>query len=376
MWRKFISFFLIGFLVFSCTPAVYADSLDKQARTLTIDQAITLALSNSEALKKATLNIERGEEVREQAAEKVRFIPLEPTTPEADMAFIGSIAADVGLQMTKKAKGVEEDKIRLNVFKAYLKVLEASEDRESSLQQFKQAQLQWTIASLSYELGMANSSEKTMAEALFKTKKAALEISETGVTNAYRSFTSIVGLDLNEQPKLISEITYAPMELDNLDTKVHQIVSQNPITDLMKNKADLANLQLNLYNWADPMREPYKAKEIDVQNAKLDITSSKQQMRDALYNLHNSIRQLEESYIIQEQQRTIAEEKYNQQKLKYDVGMTSKIDLLTAEVDYENAQAQLNKTVYQHEILKQMFEKPWAAEASGSMQQYGDGKEP
>ena len=56
----------------------------------------------------------------------------------------------------------------------------------------------------------------------------------------------------------------------------------------------------------------------------------------------------------------VAETDFQVKKLQYEVGMLSKQDYLAAEVELAKAQNDFNKIVYQHELLKQTFYKPWA----------------
>lgn len=360
MLKKYI-IALLSLALIMVFPAVgIADSITAQ-KQLTIEEATELAIKNSRTLQKAELEIERSQEVRDAAADNVKFTPLGPTTKLAEMAFTGLLAADLGWQMESKAKTVEEDKIIASVLIEYNSVLGALADKEQAEKTYKNAQLQWTIGSLSNEIGVSSLSQRRIAEASHKASKAALEVANTKVEKAYQSFNQLIGLNPDKRPMLVSQPEYTPLAIDSLDREIYRATNHNPAIWLAEQKVSLANINLDLYNWSDPTREPYRAKVIDIQKAELDVSVGKQQIRDLMYRLYSSICQLEEVYVLQEQQLLITEEKYNTQKLMYDVGMISKMDLLSAEIDYDKAKNTFNKTVYQHESLKMAFNKPWTA---------------
>jgi outer membrane protein len=360
MLKRCTTILLVLILLIAFPAAGIADSVTAQ-KQLTIEEATELAIKNSRTLQKAELEIERTKEVRDAAADNVKFTPLGPTTKPAEMAFTGLLAADLGWRMASKAKTVEEDKIIASVLTEYNSVLEALADKEQAEKTYKYAQLQWTIGSLSNEIGMSSLSQRRIAEAGHKASKAGLEVANTKVEKAYQSFNQLIGLNSDEKPILISQPEYSSLEIDSLEREIYKATDHNPAIWLAEQKVSLANINLDLYNWSDPTREPYRAKEIDIQKAELDVSVGKQQTRDLMYRLYSSIRQLEEVYDLQEQQLLITEEKYNTQKLMYDVGMISKMDLLSAELDYDKAKNTFNKTVYQHELLKMAFNKPWTA---------------
>lgn len=358
-----IGAFLLSILSPFTVLAAEKATLELQDDSLTLQEAIDLALKHSNKMKQIDFDIERSEEVRKQAADRVNFIPSGPGhDPQAIAAFTGLVAVDMGLQMTKKGKELEEDKVTLNVFNKYTSVLTAGEKYELAKLELDKAKKDWQITLLSYDAGVISKSQLKMAEAGNKSAQTAYDLAAKEVEKSYQDLNAIIGNKAQDRPRLIEEMEYAPLEVDNIDFTITRIMDGNPAIWLAEQQVGLAEIQLDLYSWADPTREPYKAKQIDVDKAELSAADAKKQMRDGLYSLYQGILQLEDNYKLAEQGLKVSVEDYNLKKLQYDVGMISKQDYLAAQLALTKAENNFNQIVYQHEALKQTFYKPWAAQ--------------
>jgi len=70
---------------------------------------------------------------------------------------------------------------------------------------------------------------------------------------------------------------------------------------------------------------------------------------------------LEDSHFMQEEAVKLAEDNLRVKTLMNSVGLATKLDVQSAELDLQKARNDLDSIVYQHEYLKLVFEKPWAA---------------
>lgn len=352
---------LTFYLVVVLTPNTYAQDKPNDV-SLTLNQAVEMALKHSNNMKQIEYDIERGEEVRKSIADKLQYIPSGgQTDPVVAATFTGLVAADMGLQMTKKSKDLEKDKIALNVFNKYTEVLSANENLELAKLQLEKAKKDWQITLLSYDAGIISKSQLKLAESGHKTANTSFELAQKEVDKAYQGLNSLIGYKPQDRPVLTEKVEFNPIEVNDLNHEIVRIMDGNPAIWLAEQEVNLAEIQLDLYNWADPTREPYEAKKIDIEKAKLTAADSKKQMRDGLYSLYQTIVQLEDNYKMLEQALKIAEEDFKLKKLQYDVGMISKQDYLSSELALAKAEKDFNKIVYQHESLKRTFYKPWAA---------------
>lgn len=358
--KKIISYIILTlFIVVSFTPNAFALT-ENNSISISLEQATEMAIKKSNTLKQIDYDIERGEEVRSSIADKLQYIPSGPTPPEVSTVFTTLVATDIGLQMTKKGKELEKDKITLNVFNKYTDVLSADKKLELAKLELDKAKKDWHITLLSYDAGVISKSQLKFAEYGHKATNVAYEAAEKELDKAYQELNSLIGLKSQERPILTEEIEFVPIEVDDINHTVVRIMDGNPAIWLAEQEVNLAEIQLDLYSWTDPMREPYEAKKIDVEKAELSAADSKKQMRDGLYSLYQVLLQLEDNYKMTEQALKIAKEDYRLKEIQYDAGVISKQDYLDAELALAKAENDFNQIVYKHEALKQTFYKPWA----------------
>ncbi len=364
--KKLATIIIGAFLLSIFNPftvlAVEKSVLEVPDNSMSLQEAVNLALKHSNKVKQIDFDIERSEEVRKQAADRVNFIPVGAGhDPQAVAAFTGLVAVDMGLQMTKKSKELEKDKVTLNVFNKYTNALAANKKYELAKLELDKAKRDWQVALLSLDAGIISKSQIKLAEAGNKSAQLNYALAAKEVEKAYQDLNAIIGRRAQDRPLLIDEVEYVPLEVENIDFTVVRIMDGNPAIWLAEEQVQLAKIQLDLYSWNDPTREPYNAKKIDIEKAELSAVDAKKQMRDGLYSLYQGILQLEDNYKLAEQGLKVSIEDYNIKKLQYDVGMLSKQDYLAAELALSKAENNFNQIIYQHEALKQTFYKPWAA---------------
>lgn len=356
---------LLGLSSTAC--AADANSPDQENKMqLTIEQAVNMALNNSKTIAISNLNIERGEEVRDLASDRVKYTPMGPAPTAATLAYNGLLASDIAWNMAKKSKTVEEDKIVYSVFNDYTTVLKAVKGLKYAQDAMKSAQANWNIACLSYQQGVISTYQRDGAEVHYKVAQNALKLAEIELENSYQALNKTLGINITERPVLIEQPGYSILKVDSLETAVTRTMEDNPAIWLADQKTYLAQINRDLYDWTNPAREPYEAANIDINKAQITADDLRQTMRQAIRIIYNNIAKIEEGYASKEQAVKLAEETRRVTKVKYDIGMATATELQGAELDLQKQQNELDALVYQHELLKIAFQKPWAYSASTS----------
>lgn len=370
--RKGIAVLLVALLCLALlAPAALAqDTVDQTGeRQLTLQDAYNLAAKNSRALKKAELTVDRALEVKKFRLSQVSYTPSGPTPTEAAAAFTTAAMADTAYQMAVKSKSVAEDTLYLSVVQNYTNLLAAQENLEYSKKSLENAQLQNKINNLSLALGITSPIQYGISHSSYEAAQLALETAQTALDKAYTDFNNLLGINAAERPVLLDQPSFEPLNISNIETHISRVLNQDPNIWMKEQSVNLAAMELDLYNYMNPLRDPYAAEKIDVETAKLSAADMRSQMEYVLRTLYNSIKQLEEGYKMQEQALNIAEQSLALKKLMYEVGMASKVELSAAELEASKARQDLNKTAYQHMCLKLALEKPWAYVSSLSAQQ-------
>lgn len=367
--RKKAAIFIVGmFFVIMLAGFAYGSEAsisedNPKVIQLTLDQAVDQALLNSKGLKQADYNIERVEKVREQAADNVKYIPAGPTTDSASKAFTALVKTDLALQMSKKSKNAEEDVVVLKVVQAYTDILAAQEENAVAEAALHTAEWQLRTSRVSFQVGVLSLTSKIQAEAGYEIRKAALEVARQGLSDKYQSLNNLVGYKPEVRPVLIDRPEFSPININNLEAEIQRRIELSPSIWLAERQVELAKLDLELYDWTNPMREPYDAKKIDVDTAELQSADGKEQMRQGMRTIYNNIMKLEENYTLLQQNLKIAEENLRIAQLQYEVGTATKSQVLEAENNVAQAKKDIATVVYTHEVLKLRFDKPWAMAA-------------
>ncbi|MGB9905653.1 MAG: TolC family protein, partial [Desulfotomaculales bacterium] len=125
-------FLLAGLMMWMMITGTGGVAWAKEPATpeLTLQQAVEKALAASKSLKNAEYEVERTEEVRNSAADKVKYIPAPQSNPDpvAAASFTGLVSADLQWQMAKKSYDLTVDTITAAVTSAYYAVLQAQEN--------------------------------------------------------------------------------------------------------------------------------------------------------------------------------------------------------------------------------------------------------
>ncbi|HHW43245.1 MAG TPA: TolC family protein [Desulfotomaculum sp.] len=360
-------------LVFGLLVPSMAWAKEPATPEMTLQQAVEQALANSKDLKNAEYDIERGKEVRDLASDNMKEWTPSGTivgegAAQAAMNFTGLVQADLAWQMARKSYNAEKDSVIMAVYQAYDRILQNQEGVRAAEAALKAADWQNRAAFYGLKAGTISKSDFLKGDASLEGAKASLEAAKKALEDAYQQFNQLVGLWPEDRPVLVDKPVFTPLQIDNLDYEVERAVEESPNLWLAKKQIDLAKLNLDLYDFSNPHRtEPYEAKEIDVNKAEVSATSAEEKMRQLVRTIYYNIRQLEEQYAGLEQQVKVAQENLRVVKVKYDLGMATRQEIVAAEASLAGAQKALLVATCQHEVLKMAFEKPWAyAAAAGS----------
>jgi len=357
---------LLTFILSLVPITAIAEDQSSEMNALTIDQAVKLAFEASKPLRQAKLEIERNEEVRNSVADKVKYTPEGPASPQAEAAFTGLIAADIGLQMSIKARTIEEDKIKNTVIQKYNMVLKDQSDLDYAVKALESAQNQTKISQLSLNLGTMSDLQMATDDLTHQSAKTTVYNAQLKLNKDYESLNSILGLGLDQRPQLVDKPVFTRINVTDIDTEITRIVNSDPSLWMAEQNISLNKTKLGLHNWAESTGDPYRAKEIDVEKSQLTSNQARQEMSRALRSLYTSIEQLEEGYAIQEKKLKLAQKDLAVKKLMYEIGMLSRVELNKYELEVAKSEIDLNNLIYEHENLKQAFKKPWAATATES----------
>jgi outer membrane protein TolC len=361
MYKRLIFLILIFLLTIGVFPGVAAAELSgssaSQPEGITIEQAVNRALDYSKTVKGAELSIERTKETYDAASKKSTYTPTGPTSDAAISVFTGLISANISWTMAGKTKNAEEQKLALSVFNTYINVLKANENMDYAKEAMKNAQMQWNTAIISSQLGVLSQYQKNIVETKFKTAQNTLQTTKIAYNTAHEALNLLLGYTAETRAKLIETPAYSSLEIGSLEEEQTNAISNSTSVWQLDQAAYLAFVSLNLFDWSSTTS--YRTKEIDLDKANLSAAEAREQLKQKVRDLHNSILSNETSYSTQLDALNQSTENLIVKKLMYEIGMATSTDVNTAELELANLKKSLNATIYQHEYLKLCFAKPW-----------------
>lgn len=159
-------------------------------------------------------------------------------------------------------------------------------------------------------------------------------------------------------PVLTDDVEYIPLEITDLETEITRRLDSSPALWKAEQEVNLAELSLQLHTYTNIYN--YNSTRLNINKAELSAEQAKEQARQNMRTMYDQICSLQEQYNQQHQAILLAEDDLESARLKYEMRLIPKGELLSIEADLYSKRQGLKSLIYQHHILKLNFEKPWA----------------
>jgi len=359
--KKFLATISFSIILFTSSAAMAREPATPE---FTVQEAVEEALAHSANIKSDKYDVDRTYEIRQFASQNLEFVPEGPASSDVTRPYYALLQADTNWQMSEKSLELQIDKVEMEARKAYNAVLQGIEKEKASEAALRNAERQRTVAYAKLRVGIINKQDMLQAEASVTAAKAAYEENVKNLNDSYQKFNYLVGLYPEDRPVLTELPTFEKIKVDSLDYYIEKSLADNPSLWLAEKNVEIAKTSLKTYDFTSSTRtEPYKAKELEVNQAVTSAADGKEQARKALRSIYYSLTGLEEQYEPAVEQVKLDEENLRIIKVKYDVGMATIMDVTQAETDLAQAKQQLMDLICEHDSLKQTFTKPWADSA-------------
>ncbi len=355
-------------LLFVVTTSTLALGTSKVPATpeISLEKAISLALSNDEAYKSAQLNVIKTSEQSDYAAYTLSgytyTAPLGVgTTSEAQV--YSALSSELTYQMSKKTLQSNEDRVSNSISSKYGAVLVARAKLTKAKSDATVAERDYRIAQVKYRVGMISSLAYEAAQKTYDSSTNTLDTAKQVADGAYAAFNPLVGLWAEDRPVLTDGTTFENLYVADLESEVNRVVETAPNIWLAEQTATLKDYQMNVLVYTGSY-EPYLARQAEVDQAKLDATAAKKQYANSTRNVYYSIRQIENQYASLQDAAVQADIAVRTQQAMFDAGMSTRLDLDKATNTLDSYNAQLVELKWSHNNLVNTFKKPWAASSS------------
>ena len=327
--KLFISAILAGTILFSSCPAVLAK--EPVTPELTLQQAVDKALDLSSSIKSAEVQKEKAKEQRGDAQDAVNYTPTGMVNPLIQVAYSTLLQTELNYQIKSKDVEALKDDIRYTVVEKYCGVLSAQGDSAAAQQTLKNAEWKYNAALAQLSVGMLAPASKVAVDAGLEAAKAGVSTAEQSLSKAYVELNSLVGYWPEDRPQLVTAIPFESLQVDNIDTEVTRAISEN--TNVWKALQAITIERQDLRMTT----QDYDIAQLEIEVAELTAVQAKDELEKQFLLLYHDILTLEQGIGASEQGIAAAQQAVTTAKLRFEVGMATKGDIVSAEADLEAA---------------------------------------
>ncbi len=349
---------LIFAVTYTATPVLAVETTQPQ---LALEQAIDAALKHSAEVAKAGNAVQKAKETLDAAADDVSYIPASSSADaNVQAAFNNWTSASISYQSSQKSLTTSRDSVRIDISNQYWSLLKMQEKLKATELAASYAQLQLRIATLKKQVGLLSDFDLLTYQTSAQSAVSSLGSMKNDLDKAYMAFNQDLGLNQETRPVLVDSIPYEKLDSDNLEHEVQRVLSQAPSVWQADQAINLQKIAENLA-LSSGSYTTYKVRKINVEDSKLTAASTREAIADSTRSLYYSLKSLEESIALADQNLRVQEEALRVIKVKYDIGMATKAEVDAEEKDLASLKASLLELQASHAYTMLTFEKPWAA---------------
>lgn len=355
-----IIFLFSAILPVTCQAETNAAGTDTAAASLTVEDALKLALANNTSLKAAALTLDAASLSNDLAWDTATGTLEDSQVAGTDTYESDSISSmdslytsDYNLKSSKQTYSTKLKAAKYSVYNRYYDVVAALDDLEAARLASEQADENLKQTQLRFELGMDTRATVYSDMQKAASAKASYDVAQQDLDKAYIAMNEYIGLDTSARPTLIRELTYTPLDVADPEKAFESIVSNSP-------SVWLANQAVKLQKKLMGDSDSEDLDDVNLEKADLNVTTTRDTMISTTRTLYYSALSLEESYNTAVETVKSANEALRVAKLMQEQGMSTKLSVLEAEITANSAQKSLDSISYQHGILAMAFKEPWA----------------
>ncbi len=352
------------------SPKVEAQ-LTGEARSISLDEAMELAMTNNATLLSAKNDLEVGK-INEQSAVDMartlnrllngRFTASANQASNASSTYTAAVyapeARKKAVELLTYAVEAQEASCKLQTIQAYYTVLCDGQAEQSALLALEKAQNQYNVVESRLNQGMATKLELLSAQAQVNGAQAGLDAARAKTVQDKRSLNVIMGLepDTNWSPN--SQLTYEPLLIKDVEEKVQEMIAESPTVDIARATYEMAELDYAHVNASTP-GYTYAGKQ-----AKLTLDTAKINYDNAQHNAYTSAKSMlenlslaREQYEVYNETQALLEEVYRLAVLQYENGLNTQNDIQAAAADLASNDSQRLNALLQYNIAKTAIEQ-------------------
>ncbi|SMB89621.1 Outer membrane efflux protein [Thermanaeromonas toyohensis ToBE] len=335
--------------------------------TLSLEDAVHLALLSSKEVQVARETVELKKTIKDETWDKYNAVLIRTHIPGTDMYVslptgqdpTGMVfKTDYDWRKAERDYEVKVASVVASVYQKYSAAVLAQKQVEVAKLNVALKERELADAEARFKVGAESALVVAQKRASLASARSELAQAEGRLNKAYADLVELVGLPRGSKPALVSQVDFAPLKVEDLDKEIETIIEASP---QVWTAQETVKLQKNTYG----MVNSYDVDKINLKLAEIGVDITRQQLYLALLQLYNNVKALEENYEALQQSLTTAQEGLRIARLKYELGMATRAEVLSAEASVVSLLTQLENVKWQHAMAVRAFYEPWAWSGGG-----------
>ncbi|WP_446898504.1 TolC family protein [Clostridium sp. LBM24168] len=333
-------------IVFSGTPAFASGN------TLDIDSSIEAAIENSYKVKSIDISIKQAQNSYDADVKNASNYADQLDQGAPDMDAYTRLSLMQGIANPRKEdkfseykytqmKSVAENEIKLSAYTQYTTLMNDRDSLDLEKQKMDNEEDKYTSARTKLSLGLISPSDEKKAEADYNAQKAQrdkaqrkydmdiINVNKTVGADIYKKYDLLLRDKFTETPYIRSYDEYLN---DALEKRAEILVGQENI--------NLQKFEYNVTNGVFPDKQsiPNRLAQTKLDNAYDSLEIQKLDIIPEINGLYNDLQIKNRMLKSKKDALNLSQTRYNTERLKYSLGVISKIDFDAAALDLKNAQ--------------------------------------
>lgn len=353
--RKIVSMLVLALMLMGLIiiPGQADDAVTPQM-TLTLQQAVDLAVQNNPNVKLAEIDRDKKSKAYANAQRTSHTVDKGGSSDyNSKLAvYLAPKIAERQSQQADQIYGITVNGVKIQAESAFYELIKARENQQIAENALTRADEQLNIANSKFSVGTVAKIEVIQNEAAQAAARAALTAAQNNSQQKMLELNKVIGVDMDTviNPTGVFEFNVENYDFQSVLDKASQ-AAMSVIT--AQNNYDIAQ-------WSyDFIASYYGSGNANAELGKDDVDSTAVLLQQAKNNIVTTVNQtysnyksLEEQYQYLLKAVDLSKEAYRLQQLNYNVGMTTFEDVQKASDNLEKAEASLSECIYSYNTIK------------------------
>ncbi|NLY43328.1 MAG: TolC family protein [Clostridiaceae bacterium] len=366
MIKKTISLLLAVVMLVLISPVSFAaEDVTGQKQINSLDDMIAYAWEHNENLQKLDANIKSiqinlrdAEKAKEDAMEMARLTigRVGPVQSIETQASIGLVRRGYNLKMVQNEYDMllerrEQIKqtLSLNITKGYIAVLQVRNNRAYMEKMQEKLNKLMEITQLRYKLNMATDLElKNLKNQLEQLNNQLVDIKEKE-NNIVKDLKRAMNLPDDYELVFTDNFTMNDEDGLNADEVIEKALEKRLDLKQLKNAEELQKLKVDVYgSYYSKASSTYKLEVIALETIQKDVEAKIKDIKNEIEASVKNLELLRDAYNLADLDYQRVVEKHRIDKLKYELGMISYIDMMDSELELMDASNKKKTALYNY----------------------------